>query len=140
MAITSLGVIFKRPVASSREPVVVNTGVLAVLELAQRAWAALANFASLIAMDILDEWEYYFDYGDSKYTPEIIEKIILAFADKGAYVEFLLSLYQFGCAKIIGAFGDYKVSLPTLQNKEKASDYALKNSIDLLTSYAEIEM
>ena len=98
------------------------------------------QLASLIAMDILDEWEYYFDYGDSKYTPEIIEKIILAFADKGAYVEFLLSLYQFGCAKIIGAFGDYEVSLPTLQNKEKAADYALKNGIDLLTSYAEIEM
>lgn len=78
-------------------------------------------------------------YEDSEYTPEIIEKIWLALADKETHVEFLLSLYQFGRAKIVNFFGEYEVVLTSLQNADKASALADKYCIELLSAPVEIK-
>ena len=92
-----------------------------------------------LAIDLLDEWEDFFDYEDSEYTPEIIEKIWITLVDKGTHAEFLLSLYQFGRAKIVSFFGEYEVVLTSLQNADKASDLADKYSIELLSAPLEIK-
>ena len=97
------------------------------------------KMASYIALDLLNEWEYFFEYEESEYSAEDIEKILIAISEKGVHRTFLLSLYQFGCAKIIGSFDEYEVALPTLKNEEKASAFAYKHSIELLSAPVEIE-
>ena len=53
MRTRSAGVRRRRPVSASRSPVVTSTGVVAVFLAAHNAWAALANFASLMAFEWL---------------------------------------------------------------------------------------
>ena len=114
----------------------INVNVDKIIEIVHNADRKLASF---IGLDLLDEWEYFFDYEDTKYTPENIEKIFAALTDKGVYPEFLLSLYQFGNAKIASSLGAYEVKLPSLQNEEKALLFSNKHGIKLLSAPAEIE-
>ena len=115
---------------------VMNFNIEKIIEVISNANQKLAYF---LAIDLLDEWEDFFDYEDSEYTPEIIEKIWIALVDKGTHAEFLLSLYQFGRAKIVNLFGEYEVVLTSLQNADKASALAGKYSIELLSAPLEIK-
>jgi hypothetical protein len=110
----------------------INVNIDKIIEIVHNADKKLASF---IGLDLLAEWEYFFDYEYTKYTPENIEKIFVALTDKGVHPEFLLSLYQFGSATI----GEYEVKLPSLQNEEKALLFSNKHGIKLLSAPAEIE-
>jgi hypothetical protein len=114
----------------------INVNIDKIIEIVHNADKKLVSF---IGLDLLDEWEYFFDYEDTKYTPENIERIFIALTDKGVYPEFLLSLYQFGRATIESSLGAYEVKLPSLQNEEKALLFSNKHGIKLLLAPAEIE-
>jgi hypothetical protein len=98
--------------------------------------SANEQLASYIALDLFDEWDYYFE---NEECAENIEKILIALSKKGVHPEFLLSLYQFGRAKIESSFGVYEVELPSLQNEEKALLFSNNHGIKLLSAPAEIE-
>jgi hypothetical protein len=114
----------------------INVNIDKIIEIVHNADKKLASF---IGLDLLGEWEYFFDYEDTKYTPENIERIFIALTDKGVLPEFLLSLYQFGNAKIASSLGVYEVKLPSLQNEEKALLFSNKHGIKLLSAPVEIE-
>lgn len=97
------------------------------------------KLASFIGLDLLDEWECFFAYEESEYSSEDIEKILIALSEKGVHTSFLMSLYQFGCAKIKTSFGEYEVVLPTLKSEEKAKKLAKDNCSNLLNEVIEIE-
>jgi hypothetical protein len=99
--------------------------------------SANEQLASYIALDLFDEWDYYFE---NEECAENIEKILIALSKKGVHPEFLLSLYQFGRAKIESSLGAYEVELPSLQNEEKALLFSNKHGIKLLSAPAEIEL
>ena len=92
-----------------------------------------------IALDLLDEWEYFFAYEDQEVSPEKIEKLLVAFCAKGICKELLLSLYQFGCAKLLTSMGEYEVLLPALKDEAKAKKFAGANCIVLFTKSIEFK-
>jgi hypothetical protein len=100
---------------------------------------ASEKLASYIALDLFGDWEYFFEYEDEEYTSENIEKILIALSEKGVHREFLLSLYQFGSAKIIDLFGEYEVVLPALKSEKKASAFSNKHNVKPLSAPLEIK-
>jgi len=96
------------------------------------------NTAYYIAYDLLSDWEDLFEYEGEEKSIEEIEKVLLAISEKGAYREFLLSLYQFGSATLSMNDG-YEVVHPTLKNEEKATAFAEKYGITLLDEPAVFE-
>ena len=96
------------------------------------------KLVSFIAFDLMDEWEYFFECEGAEYSSDDIEKILFALSQKGVHVAFLLSLYQFGCAKILTSMGEYEVLQPELKDGEKAKTFAKAKCIDLLTETIEI--
>ena len=91
-----------------------------------------------IAYDLLSDWEDLFEYEGEEKSIEEIEKVLLAISEKGAYREFLLSLYQFGSATLSMNDG-YEVVHLTLKNEEKAAMFAEKYGLALLDEPAVIE-
>ena len=100
---------------------------------------ASEKLASYIALDLFGDWDYFFEYEDEEYTSENIEKILIALSEKGVHREFLLSLYQFGSAKIINSFGEYEVVLPALKSEKKASAFSNKHNVKPLSTPLEIK-
>lgn len=100
---------------------------------------ASEKLASYIALDLFDDWDCFFEYEDEEYTSENIEKILIALSEKGVHREFLLSLYQFGSAKIINWFGEYEVVLPALKSEKKASAFSNKHNVKPLSAPLEIK-
>ena len=100
---------------------------------------ASEKLASYIALDLFGDWDYFFEYEDEEYTSENIEKILIALSEKGVHREFLLSLYQFGSAKIINSFGEYEVVLPALKSEKKASAFSNKHNVKPLSAPLEIK-
>ena len=107
-----------------------------IIEIVRSADKALA---SLIALDLLDEWEYFFAYEDQEVSPEKIEELLIAFCEKDICKELLLSLYQFGCAKLLTSMGEYEVLQPLLKDAEMAKKFASDNRIDILGEVIEIK-
>jgi hypothetical protein len=100
---------------------------------------ASEKLASYIALDLFGDLGYFFEYEDEEYTSENIEKILIALSEKGVHREFLLSLYQFGSAKIINLFGEYEVVLPALKSEKKASAFSNKHNVKPLSAPLEIK-
>lgn len=96
------------------------------------------KLASYIALDLFSEWNDFFEYGD--YSSDNIEKILIALSEKGVHREFLLSLYQFGRAKIIDLFGEYEVVLPALKSEKKAAVFSNKHNVKPLSAPLEIKL
>ena len=107
-----------------------------IIKIVRNADKALAAH---IALDLLEEWEYFFAYEDQEVSSEKIEELLVAFCEKGICKELLLSLYQFGCAKLLTSMGEYEVLQPSLKDAERAQKFAEDNFIDMLAEVIEIK-
>ena len=107
-----------------------------IIEIVRNADKVLASH---IALDLFDEWEYFFAYEDQDVSSEKIEELLVAFCEKEICKELLLSLYQFGCAKLLTSMGEYEVLQPLLKDAEMANKFAADNRIDILGEVIEIK-
>lgn len=92
-----------------------------------------------IALDLLHEWDYFFDYEGQEIDSQKIERLLISFSEKGVHKELLLSLYQFGSAKLYTITGEYEVLQPLLKDAEKAKKFAEDNCIDMLDEVIKIK-
>ena len=75
-----------------------------------------------IALDIFDEWSFYFEYEGEEYDPEGVDRIMSALAKKSSLKETLHSLYRFGRGDLVIAGTTRTFDIPTLKDERKAKE------------------
>ena len=75
-----------------------------------------------IALDIFDEWSFYFEYEGEEYDPEGVDRIMSALAKKSSLKETLRSLYRSGRGDLVIAGTTRTFDIPTLKDERKAKE------------------